>query len=160
MAAGQDLQVSPSEMIISRTAIIQQKISYSTHKYIQEICTLRYMKVGVMEQAEVAGHGEGERWEPQTQKDWCTTPHWAAQRGRGSNQPEGLLHNEAECRVRGREVVQSMAIVDQLPSSEKQRHRWGNLPLTLSCGSLIITTLTQKISKRQKQHSSLTDLNT
>lgn len=146
MAAGQDLQVSPLEVITSRTAMIQQKISCSTQKYIQEICTLRYMKVSVMEL------GEGERWEPQTRRIGVQ-PHTGQTRGaEAANQPEGLLHNEAKCRVRCREAVQRMAIVDQLPSSGKQRHRWGIHPshFPVACSSL-----QPSLSRPQKGRSNI-----
>lgn len=79
-------------------------------------------------------------------------PYWADQRGRGNNQPEWL--------VELRELVQREAAVDQLPSPGKQRHRFRNPPpVHPSHCPFGITTLTQQISKRQKQHSSLSGLN-
>lgn len=50
-------------------------------------------------------------------------------RGRGENQPRWLVHNEAEPRVRNREVVQRVVVAfHKPPSQDKESSTHGNPP--------------------------------
>lgn len=111
-------------------------------QYVLGIHTLRYLKVGISERSEMRLR-EGQKWEPQTQSSACfspsgcdssegvgSSPHWANQTigAEVKIRPGWLVHNEAEPRVRNKEVVQRVVAFHKPPSQDKESSRHGNPP--------------------------------